>query len=148
MIFSIEHNANWEYIRTRKHKLIKKNNQAENSKWIPHSYSTRDKVMLKIGTANKYETPYSGPHIITEIGTNGTVRLQMGAVNDTVNIRRIDPFTDSPASIHGGDAVCVEPEPREHWSEQQGQENIPLLEHTRQKYIVQERSTSTIQSCK
>ena len=103
MIFPIEHKANWEYIRSRKQKIIKKNNLAENAKRIPYSYSTGDKVMLKIGTENKYEQPYSGPHTITELGTNGTVRLQMGAVNDSVNIRRIDPFTDSPASIHGGE---------------------------------------------
>jgi hypothetical protein len=48
--------------------------------------------MLKIGTENKYEQPYSGPHIIKKVHTNGTVRVQIGKVTDTVNIRRLDPY--------------------------------------------------------
>jgi hypothetical protein len=48
--------------------------------------------MLRVGTENKYETPYSGPHTILKVHTNGTVRLQMGAVTDTVNIPRLIPF--------------------------------------------------------
>ena len=104
MIFNVEHTANWEYIRSRKQKLIAKNNRAENSKRIPHAYSINDKVMLKIGTQNKYEQPYSGPHTILQVNSNGTVRLQMGAVTDTVNIRRIDPYKEATAaSILGGE---------------------------------------------
>ena len=61
--------------------------------------------MLKIGTENKYEQPNSGPHTIVGVHTNGTVRLRIGAVTDTVNIRRIEPYKHSPDSIHGG-GVC------------------------------------------
>ena len=82
---------------------MKKNNKAENAKRIPHVYSQGDKVMLKIGTENKYEQPYSGPHTITKVNTNGTVRLQLGAVEDTVNIRRIDPYKDTSDTIYGGE---------------------------------------------
>jgi hypothetical protein len=32
-----------------------------------------------------------GPYRITHVYTNGTVQLQMGAQNDKVNIRRIEP---------------------------------------------------------
>ena len=48
--------------------------------------------MLKKGSENKYEQPYSGPHTILQVNNNGTVILQMGAITDTVNIRRIHPF--------------------------------------------------------
>ena len=61
MIFNVEHTANWEYIRQKKQALINKNNERENSKRIPHTYSPGDKVMLKIDTENKYEQPNSGP---------------------------------------------------------------------------------------
>ena len=103
MIFNIKHTANWEYIRARKQALIKKNNKAENSKRLPHTYKRGDKVMLRIGTENKQESPYSGPHAITKINTNGTVRLQMGAVNDTVNIRRLTPYKDETNTKRGGE---------------------------------------------
>ena len=101
MIFNVEHEANWEYIRKRKQQLIAKNNKAENAQRIPHTYMSGDKVMLRIGTNNKYEKPYSGPRTILKVNTNGTVRLQMGAVADTVNIRRIDLYRDASTSIHG-----------------------------------------------
>lgn len=103
MIFNIEHLANWEVIRARKQGLIQKNNAYENAKRIPHTYTEGDKVMLKVGTEHKYEQPYSGPHHILQVFNNGTVCLQMGAVVDTVNIRRIEPFKEAPSSIHGGE---------------------------------------------
>jgi hypothetical protein len=59
--------------------------------------------MLRIGTENKQERPYSGPHSITQVNTNGTVRLRMGAVIDTVNIRRLTPFKDKMNTIRGGE---------------------------------------------
>jgi hypothetical protein len=103
MIFNINHTANWEYIRACKQALIKKNNKAENSKRIPHTYKVGDKVVLRIGTENKQERPYSGPHDITKINTNGTVRLRIGAVIDTVNIRRLTPYKDETNTKRGGE---------------------------------------------
>ena len=89
-------------IGKRKQQIIAKNNRAENAKRIPHEYKAGDKVLLKIGTEYKYEAPYSGPHYISKVNSNGTVRLQMGPVTDTVNIRRIEPFQKKD-SIHGGE---------------------------------------------
>ena len=104
MIFNLEHTANWEYIRARKQRLIHKNNRNENIKRTPHTYSVNDKVMLRLGTENKYETPFVGPYIIEQVHTNGTVRLRMGSVTDTLNIRRIEPYFEStPDSIRGGE---------------------------------------------
>ena len=104
MIFNIQHTANWEYIRARKQRLIKKNNKNENKSRIPHTYRVNDKVMLRKGTEYKYEAPYSGPHTILQVNTNGTVRLRVGSVTDTINIRRIEPFKAStPGSNRGGE---------------------------------------------
>lgn len=103
MILNIKHTANWEYIRQRKQKLIEKNNQAENAKRKAHDYQAGDRVMLRKGSENKYEQPYSGPHPIQQVNTNGTVRLQIGAVTQTVNIRRIEPYYAPPDPIHGGE---------------------------------------------
>ena len=103
MIFNVEHTANWEYIRARKQRLIKKNNTNENKSRIPHTYHVHDKVMLRKGTEYKYESPFSGPHEILQVNTNGTVSLQVGAVTDTINIRRIHPYIETPDPIHGGE---------------------------------------------
>ena len=102
-MLNVKHTANWEYIRSRKQKLIDKNNRYENAKRKPHTYQVGDRVMLRKGTENKYEQPYSGPHSILQVNKNGTVRLQMGAVTDTINIRRIEPYKAPPVSIHGGE---------------------------------------------
>jgi hypothetical protein len=60
--------------------------------------------MLRKGTENKYEAPFSGPHTILQVNTNGTVRLRIGSVTDTINIRRIEPYKEAAqGSIHGGE---------------------------------------------
>jgi hypothetical protein len=59
--------------------------------------------MLRKGTENKYEAPFSGPHKILKVNTNGTVRFRVGSVTDTVNICRIDPYKEVSDSIHGGE---------------------------------------------
>ena len=103
MILNIKHEANWEYIRHRKQKIIEKNNKAENAKRIPHQYTVGDQVLLKRGTENKYETPYEGPYTILQINDNGTVRMKVKNVEDTYNIRRLTPYLGPDDIVHGGE---------------------------------------------
>ena len=107
MIFNIQHVANWEFIRHNKQKCIDKNNIAENAKCTAYLYKKGDQVLLKQGTENKYESPYKGPYHILQVNDNGTVRLKVGAVKDTINIRRLTPFTSAPTTAdtidHGGE---------------------------------------------
>ena len=100
MMLNITHKANWEFIRARKQEIINKNNVKENRTRIPHQYRVGEKVLLKRGTENKYEIPFSGPHLVTNVYDNGTIGIQNGAVTDTVNIRRVFPYQT----------------PRVHWS--------------------------------
>ena len=102
MILNIQYLADWTAIKAHKQDLIRKNNRIENAKCIPYEYKVGDQVMLENHHANKYEQPYKGPYLIQQVNTNGTVWLRMGAVTDTVNIRRIYPFK-SPNSIRGGE---------------------------------------------
>jgi hypothetical protein len=102
MILNIKHIANWKAIKENKTKLIQKNNQRENSKRLPHTYHEGDEVLLERNQPNKLESPYEGPYRIETVNTNGTVRLKMGAVTDTVNIRRLQPFK-SPDVTRGGE---------------------------------------------
>ena len=40
----------------------------------------------------------SGPHTVTEVYTNGTVRIQRGSISERINIRRITPYFESAAT--------------------------------------------------
>ena len=116
MIFNIQHVANWEFIRQNKQRHIDKNNKAENAKHIAHQYKEGDLALLLQGTENKYEAPYKGPYCILQVYDNGTARLQVGAVEDTINIRRLTPFTSAPTKAdtvnHGGGCSMQTARPR------------------------------------
>ena len=117
MIFNIQHVANWEFIRQNKQICIDKNNKAENAKRVAHLYKEGDLVLLQRGTENKYETPYQGPFSIQKVNDNGTVRLKVGAVEDTVNIRRLTPYTSAAPTKtdtvnHGGECSMQNKVPR------------------------------------
>ena len=94
MMLNIQHQADWEYIKQRKQNKINENNRRENSRRKPHQYHVGDKVLLRRGTENKYESPYSGPHEILQVNDNGTVRMAVKNVIDTFNIRRIKPYKE------------------------------------------------------
>ena len=89
--------------KSNKENLINKNNARENSKRIPHTYKEGDKVLLARGEEFKYEAPYEGPHEVLTQYDNGTVRIQKGAVADTVNLRRLHPYFEPTMSNHGGE---------------------------------------------
>lgn len=94
-ILNTKFDANWKMIRERKQRLINENNKKENSTRIPHWYRVGDKVLYRVDSMSKYsENPYDGPYTIVQVNTNGTVRLRMDAVTDTVNIRLLKPYRD------------------------------------------------------
>jgi hypothetical protein len=96
-IFNTKFEANWNLIRTHKQKMIKKNNERENTKRIPHEYKAKDMVLC-VGkpTLSKFgSNPWEGPYEIVKVNNNGTVRLRKGVVIETMNIRQIKPYHDS-----------------------------------------------------
>jgi hypothetical protein len=70
-----------------------RNNRRENASRISHDY----KVLLKKPGKHlrKLEGPRAGPHTVTAIYTNRTVRIQKGQVNERVNIRRLFPYFEN-----------------------------------------------------
>jgi hypothetical protein len=94
-ILNVQFKANWNLIRERKQRIIKKNNEAENAKRIPHTYHVNDKVLFKEIEKSKYGSdPWTGPCIIRQVKDNGTVTIQRGPVIETVNIRLIKPYKE------------------------------------------------------
>ena len=84
------------------HKNKKKpiaNNRNENRSRQPHHYKPGDKVLLTDSRRNrsKMSTPRNGPYEIVRVNTNGTVRIRKGAVEDTINLRRITPYFEASA---------------------------------------------------
>jgi hypothetical protein len=94
-ILNTKFEANWAYIKEQKQKLIKKNNERENASRIKHTYQVKEKVLYKNLMDSKFsEDPWKGPYTIEKVNDNGTVRLRMGKVTDTVNIRNVKPFKE------------------------------------------------------
>jgi len=89
--------ADWQFIKERKQRLILQNNKHENAKRTPHTHNVGDVVVVKAGVKRKHGThPCFGPMRITQVYDNGTVKLTKvadngGAVSQTWNIRNIEP---------------------------------------------------------
>jgi len=93
MMLPISYQANWKLIQERKQQRINENNKRENRGRIPYEYQEGDFVLLKDDTlGKKFKVPYRGPFKILRVFSNGTLRLQMDNVEDTVNIRRCHPY--------------------------------------------------------
>ena len=99
-ILNVSFEANWQYIKDRKQKLILQNNARENATRIEHTYSIGDKVMVHRNPNRKHGSDKKrGPYTVTRVNDNGTLRLKEdtnngGAVYQTWNIRNVNPCKD------------------------------------------------------
>ena len=98
-LLNVSFQADWQYIKERKQKLILQNNKRENAKRMHHHYTVGDQVMVRRDPNRKHGTrQFSGPYTVTRVNDNGTVKLSKatpgGAVFETWNIRNIDPCMD------------------------------------------------------
>ena len=102
MLLNVKFIADWEMIRLRKQEDVDKNNARENSLRVDHDYHIGDKVLVTDRDIHrKLNCPTKGPYNIIQIYTNGTVRVQRGAVTERINIRRCTPYTE-PHQFGGG----------------------------------------------
>jgi len=89
--------ADWQFIKERKQRLILQNHKRENSKCAPHTYNVGDVAEAKAGVKRKHGTqPHLGPMRITQAYDNDTVKLVKvadngGAVSQTWNIQNVEP---------------------------------------------------------
>ena len=96
-ILNVSFEANWQYIKDRKQKLILQNNARENASRVEHTYSIGDKVMVRRNPNRKHGSDrQKGPYTVTRVNDNGTLRLKEdttngGAVYQTWNIRNVNP---------------------------------------------------------
>lgn len=96
MLFDIPFVADWSEIGRRRQQRVDSDNARENRKRLPFDYVVGSKCMLINEINNerrpKAEDKHDGPYTITQVYTNGTVRIQRGSINERINIRRLTPF--------------------------------------------------------
>ena len=92
MLFNLKSLINWKELTLKKQLQVNKSNNRENLKRINHDYSVGDQVyIVRDKIHRKLDGPKTGPFDITDIYTNGTVRIQRGSVNERINIHRLEP---------------------------------------------------------
>ena len=92
MLFNLKALINWKELPIKIQKLVDKANLRENKNRIDYDYTVGQEIYIKNdGIQRKMDSPKQGPFTITEVFTNGTVRIQRGNVNERINIRRIEP---------------------------------------------------------
>lgn len=97
MLLDLKFETNYEQMWAKKQKRFKYNNIRENSKRAAHDYNVDDYVyIITDGQYHKLEGDKQCPFRITEVLTNGTVRLQKGVVNKHLNILPLTPHFGEP----------------------------------------------------
>ena len=94
MLFDIPFIADWKKIGEFRQRQTDLNTARENSKRVEWDHKVGDKVLVrKDGILRKGETKYfKDPWTITQVHTNGTIRIQRGTKSERLNIRRVTPF--------------------------------------------------------
>jgi hypothetical protein len=99
---NVNFEANWQYIKHCKQRMIVQNNKRKNVKQrTPHQYNIGDKVLVLADPNWKHgEDEYlPAPHTVTHVYGNNTLRLRHetpsgGAKYQTWNLRQVKPYKD------------------------------------------------------
>ena len=81
----------------RKQKLINYYNKHENAKRVEYNYNVSHYAyIIRDRKYRKLRGDKSGPFRITQVHTNGFVRIQQGIVNELINAQRLIPHFGYP----------------------------------------------------
>ena len=95
----IQFKADWESIQARRQTFINKNNERENKNRLDHQYKVGDLVSkFRPGKLRKLRRRKDGPFRVESVPDNGTIRIRKGAVLETVNVRRVEPYHEANAN--------------------------------------------------
>ena len=99
MLFDIPCVADWYKIGEYRQVQTDRNTARENSRRYDYDYEVGQKILIKKdGKLRKGESLYEGPYTITQVHTNGTIRVQRGSCSERLNIRRVTPYHEESAS--------------------------------------------------
>ena len=93
MLFNIPFEADWTKNGEFRQAQTKRNTDRKNAQRSDYDYAIGEQVLVrKYGILRKSETKWTGPYYITAVHTNGTIRIQRGALSERLNIRRVKPW--------------------------------------------------------
>lgn len=96
MLFDIPFITDWTEVGRRRQRQVDSSNARENSKRLDFDYTVGSKALIIKATDGshlpKADDKNEGPYRVTQVYTNGTVRLQRDSVNERINIRRLTPY--------------------------------------------------------
>ena len=98
MITATRVRVDWDRTFRIRAKNTTKNLARENAARIPHTYMVGDKVLVRLDPSDrkwKLNAPFEGPFLIMQVYKNGTIRIQRGAYDEVIHLRRVKPFVDS-----------------------------------------------------
>jgi hypothetical protein len=99
MLFDIPFVTDWTEVGRRRQQLVDCSNLRENARRLDFDYVVGSKALIIKATDGshlpKAEDKNEGPYEVTQVYTNGTVRLQRGSVNERINIRRLTPYFEN-----------------------------------------------------
>ena len=97
MLLDIKFEPNYRNVWAKKQKRINYDNIRENSKRVSYDYKVGGYVyIIRDGIYRKLKGDKKGPYPVTEVFTNGTVQIQVGILNERINIRRLSPHFGTP----------------------------------------------------
>jgi transposase InsO family protein len=97
MLLPIPILADYHMIRERRQTVIDDNNRRENLRRRYRDYQVGDEVLIFTQNPATLEERSTGPHIVEQVHTNGTLTLQRSPnVFDRLNIRRLRPYVRRP----------------------------------------------------
>jgi hypothetical protein len=97
MLFDIPFVADWKQIGDYKQHQTDCSNKRENDKRVDYDYKVGDKILIrKDGILREAESIWKKePWTITEVHTNGTIRIQCRTKLERINIQRVTPFSEN-----------------------------------------------------
>jgi len=97
MLLDLKFAPIYEQVWADKQRRINYNNVQENDRRAIHDYKVGEYAyILRDGNYRKLEGDKQGPYRISEVFTNGTVRIRKGIVKERLNIRRLTPHFGEP----------------------------------------------------
>jgi hypothetical protein len=94
MLFNVPFLADWNKVGDYRQHQTDRNTARENKTRLEWDYAVGDKVLSrKEGIFCKSESKYEKePWTVSQVHTNGTIRIQCSTKSERLNIRRVTPF--------------------------------------------------------
>jgi hypothetical protein len=94
MLFDVPFLADWNKVGDYRQRQTDFNTAHENKTRVEWDYAVGDKVLVgKEGIHRKSESKYEKePWTVSQVHTNGTLRIRCGTKSERLNIRRFTPF--------------------------------------------------------